>query len=173
MVSETTIVWMFLNSHNLYAVISLFGDTGKNLFLKLLVAAHLLFLLSHTDMALIYQQRIRRRLERPLFHFIRFLRSPDLGTEYFRLLSLNDTCSPCRDTFAATAIPMYHQFVQITVFYGIGRKFDFPIAVCFAFQAVFLFFLPIIKSSDYKYLGCIGRPFAENPAVVSSMQTEI
>ena len=173
MVSEATIIGMFLDSHNLYAVVAFLGDTWKNLFLKFLIATDLFLLLRHTDMAFIYQQRICRRLENPLLHFIGFLRNPNLGTEYFSLFVLYDTCSPCRNALTATAVPMYHQLVQVTVFHSISRKLDFPIAVCLAFQAVFLFFLPTVKSSDYKDLGCVRRPFAENPAVVSTMQTEI
>ena len=33
---KTTIIGMFLDSHNLYAVVAFFGDTWKNLFLKFL-----------------------------------------------------------------------------------------------------------------------------------------
>ena len=55
MVSEATIIGMFLDSHNLYAVVAFFGDTWKNLFLKFLIATDLFLLLRHTDMAFIYQ----------------------------------------------------------------------------------------------------------------------
>ena len=55
MVSEATIIGMFLDSHNLYAVVAFLGDTWKNLFLKFLIATDLFLLLRHTDMAFIYQ----------------------------------------------------------------------------------------------------------------------
>ena len=169
MISETAIVRMFLDSHDLYAVVSVFGNTGKDFFLEFPVTAHFLFLLCHTDVAFIYQQRVSSRFERPFFHFIRFFRCPYLCAEYFGLLILYDTGGPCGDTFATSAFPVYHQFIQVSMFYGIGRKFDFPITVCLTFQTVFLFFLPAIESSYQEDLGRIGCPFTKNPPVVGTV----
>ena len=86
---------------------------------------------------------------------------------------VGDSVRVCRNAFTATTVPMYHQLVQVTVFHGISRKLDFPITVCFTLQTIFFFFFPIVKSSDHKDLGCVRRPFTENPTIVSTMQAEI
>ena len=56
---------------------------------------------------------------------------------------------------------------------GIGGKFDFPSTVCLLFQAVCLFFFPIVESSYQKDLSCMGCPFTKNPVSVGALQTKV
>lgn len=63
MITETSIVRMLLDSHDLNTVITGFGYTGKYLFTKLIVSTNLLFLLGHADMTFVNQQRISRRFK--------------------------------------------------------------------------------------------------------------
>ena len=107
-ISETAVIWMLLNSHNLDTVISILYDAWKNLFLKLSVTADFFLLLRHTDMTFINQQWISGGLESFLFHLIRFLRRPYLCAEDFGLFILNNPICPCRNTFAAATVPMHH-----------------------------------------------------------------
>src|SRR3712207_2138187 len=56
MIAERPIIRMFLNSHHLNTVISVFHHTGQDILPELSVSAHLLGVLSHTHMALINQE---------------------------------------------------------------------------------------------------------------------
>jgi hypothetical protein len=128
-ISETSIIRMLLNSHNLDAVISFFSDTRKYLFAEFVIGPDFFLLLCHSDMAFINQQRIRAGLKRFLLEFIGFLRCPYLGAEYLGLFILNYTCSPSRNTLTLTTIPIYIQFIQVSMMDSIGRQVNFPIAV--------------------------------------------
>ena len=57
MIAKRTIIGVFLNSHDLNAVIAISYDTWQHIFLKLTIGAHTFGVLRHTDMAFIYQQR--------------------------------------------------------------------------------------------------------------------
>ena len=129
MIAETSIIRMFLNGHNLDTVIPFFSDTGKYFLAEFVISAHFFLPLCHSDMTFINQQWIRVRLECFLFEFIGFLRSPDLRTEYLGLFILHHTSSPCRNTLALSAFPVYIQFVEIAMMNGIRRQVNFPIAI--------------------------------------------
>ena len=129
MIAETSIIRMFLNGHYLDTVIPFFSDTGKYFLAEFVISAHFFLPLCHSDMTFINQQWIRVGLERFLFEFIGFLRSPDLRTEYLGLFILYHTCSPRRNTFALSAFPVYIQLVEIAMMNGIRRQVNFPIAI--------------------------------------------
>ena len=105
MVTETAVVGVLLNGHNLDAVIAVAGNVRQYFFLKFEVAAHLLFLLGHADVAFINQQRSGVGLEGALLEFIGFLRSPYLCAEDFGLLVLHHAVGPGRNAFSLSAVP--------------------------------------------------------------------
>ena len=55
LISKGTVIWVLHNRHNLNSVISLLLDTGEDLIAKFDVCTNLLFLLRHTDVALVYK----------------------------------------------------------------------------------------------------------------------
>ena len=173
MITETSIVRMLLDSHDLNTVITGFGYTGKYLFTKLIISTNLLFLLGHADMTFVNQQRISRRFKCFFLKLKRLFRIPNLCTEDLCVFILNHSRSPSRNTFSLSAFPIYNQFIKITVLNGICRQIDFPIAIFQTFQAILLFFFPIIKCTNHINMGCIGCPFAESPSFICTMQAEI
>ena len=111
MVTETTVVGMFLNCHDLNAIVSGFSYARKSFFTELVVSSYFIFLLRHTNMAFVDKQRIRIRFKCTLLYFIWLFRCPDLRTENLGLLILYHPCYPGRNTFSTTAFPMYNEFV--------------------------------------------------------------
>ena len=144
MITETSIVRMLLDSHDLNTVITF-----------------------------VNQQRISRRFKCFFLKLKRLFRIPNLCTEDLCVFILNHSRSPSRNTFSLSAFPIYNQFIKITVLNGICRQIDFPIAIFQTFQAILLFFFPIIKCTNHINMGCIGCPFAESPSFICTMQTEI
>ena len=173
MITETPIVWMFLNSHNLNAIVSFLCDTRKYLFTKFIIASNFLFLLCHADMAFVNQQRISGRLKCLLPKFIGVLRSPHLRTEYLCLFILNHPCSPSWNTFTLTTIPIYIQFVQVSMMNSIFRKIDFPNSILQFLQLVSSFFFPIIECTYHINMCSIRCPFTKSPSFGSTMQSEV
>ncbi len=173
MIAEASIIWMFLNSHNLDTIISFFSNTRKYFLAEFVICAHFFLLLCHSDMTFINQQRIRVGLKCFLLEFIGVLRSPDLCTEYFGLFILYHTCSPRRNTFALSAFPIYIQFVEIAMMNGIRRQVDFPNTILLFFQLVGSFFLPIIKCTHHINMSSIRSPFTESPPLIGAMQSKI
>ena len=111
MVTEATVVGMFLNCHDLNAIVSGFSYARKSFFTELIVSSYLIFLLRHTDMTFVDKQRIRIRFKCTLLYFIWLFRCPDLRTENLGLFVLYYPCCPGRNTFSTTAFPMYNEFV--------------------------------------------------------------
>lgn len=56
-ITEGAIIRMLLNRHDLDAVVAILDDARQNVLLELRVSSHLLSILSHTDVALIDQER--------------------------------------------------------------------------------------------------------------------
>ena len=106
MITERTIIRMFLNSHNLNGIISFLRNTGQHHTTEFVVTANFLFIRSHTDMTFINQQWRDIRLKPFMLEHIRFLRIPYLRAENFGIFILNDTPYPCRNTFPAASFPL-------------------------------------------------------------------
>ena len=77
MITEGTIIWMLLDSHDLDAVVTVLDDARQYILLELSIGTYLLGILTHTDMALIDQKRSSLCLESLLLPFVR-LRIPYL-----------------------------------------------------------------------------------------------
>ena len=174
MIPETAIVGMFLNSHNLNAIIAVFCDTGKHVLTELVVCSHLFRILCHTDVALINHQWRHIRRKTLFLELIRFLRIPYLRTENLGLFILHYTSSPCWNTFAASTFPIHFQLVQVAMLHGLFRQIDFPVArLADPFQAESLFLLPSVEITHQIDFGGIRSPFPESPSFVGAMQSEI
>lgn len=174
MISETAIVRMLLNGHNLNTVVSVFRDTRKHVLTELVVRTHLFRILCHTDVTLVNHQRRHIRRKALFLELVRFLRIPYLCTENLGLLILHHASSPRRNTFTASAFPIHFQFVQVAMLQGFFRKIDFPVT-CLAhpFQAERRFLLPAVEVAyqiDFRRIRC---PFTECPSFFCTMQTEI
>ena len=111
MVTETTIIGMFLDCHDLNAIVSGFSNAWKSFFTELIISSYFFFLLCHTDMAFVDKQRIRIRFKCTLLNFIWLFRCPDLCTENLGMFVLYHSCCPGRNTFSTTTFPMYNEFV--------------------------------------------------------------
>ncbi len=82
-------------------------------------------------------------------------------------LVLHYPCGICGNAFAASAVPADDHLVVIAVTHCIGFQFEFPHAVGFRLQGIFLQLFPLGKVTDKSDPGCIRSPFAEHPAAVS------
>ena len=159
---------MLLNSHNLYAVVSLLDYTRQDIVFEFLVCAHLLCILRHTNVALVDKQRRRVRLESLLLPFIFFLRSPYLSREYLCLIVLNNTAHPCRYALALTTVPLHEHLVEVAVLKGCLGKLYLPVlSVLALLQGILWRFLPAVEVADKVNLSSIRSPLAENPFALS------
>src|SRR3712207_2318135 len=164
---------MLLYGHNLNTVVSVFGYTRKNFFAEFGIAAYLLFVLRHSDVAFVNQQRRSVRLERFLFESIRILGRPYLCAEYMSTFILNHIIGPCRNAFALSAFPIDVQLVQIAVMNSFFGEIDFPVSVFQLFQLISSLFFPVIECA-YKINMCsVWRPFTGNPSLHCAMQSKI
>ena len=117
MVTETSIVGMLLNSHDLDTVVTICGNAWQHLFTEFGVCAHFLFLRGHADVAFINKQWVDVRTENTLvLETVWLFRIPDLCTEDFCCLVLHHAACPSRDSFTFTTFPMDFQFVKVSVF---------------------------------------------------------
>ena len=173
MIPETSVIRMFLNRHDLDAVVAGLYDARQDVFFELCVRADFFRVLSHTDMAFINEQRACVDFETVIIPGVGVRGSPDLRGEDFCFVVLNDALSPRGDTFAFAVVPANIHFVEVAVFEFIGSEFEFPITV-FEFLATIGFvFLPAVEISDQIDVRRVGCPLTENPAVGGFVKTEI
>ena len=174
MVTKTSVIGMFLDGHNLDAVISAFGNTGQHVVTELYVCANLLGILSHSHMTFIDEEGVSIGLERGCFPLIFLLGCPYLGAENMSLFVLNHTTCPCGDALALTAFPVHAQLIQVAMLEGCGWKFQFPI-VCSTktLEGILRIFLPSIAITHKINFSGIGRPFSYYPSLLCLVQTEI
>ena len=102
---------MFLDSHNLYGVVSVGFNAGKHLILELGVGAHTLTLLRHANVAFVDEQRLGIGYKAFHFPFIWSFRSPHLSREYLGFLILHHTCSVCRNAHTGTPFPTHNHLI--------------------------------------------------------------
>ena len=114
-VTETTVIGVFLNRHNLEAVVTFLDDTGKHIEAELFVSSYTLSILSHTDMAFVNKERIALGFELRLLPLVFFLWRPNLSRENLGFFVLHYATHPRRNTFAATAFPIYFEFVEVAM----------------------------------------------------------
>ena len=174
MITETSIIRMFLYRHNLNAIIAILDYTRQNIESKLIIGSNLLCILGHADMTLVNKEWIGFRYKRFLFPFVRLFRIPDLGGENLRFFILNDATSPCRDTLSLATFPIDMHLIEVAMIYAVFRQFQLPIAGTFdALASILGTFLPFIKVTYQINVSSIGSPFAEHPAFFKFMQSVI
>ena len=127
MITERTIIWMFLDSHDLDAVVTVLDDARQYILLELSIGSNLLCILAHTDMALINQERSGLSLESLLLPLVR-LWIPNLRRENLGLLILYYALSPCRDSLAFATFPVHLHLIEVTVLQCLLRKLQLPVA---------------------------------------------
>ena len=173
MVAKRTIIRMFLNGHDLYAIVSVLDDTWKHVVPELHVCAHLLGILSHTDVAFINQERRSICLEFLLFPFV-WCWVPNLSGEYLGGVVLHYASCPSRDTLTVATFPIYVHLEEVTVLDGFLREFQFPVARTFnAFSLISVRFCPIVEIAHQVNGCCVGCPLTENPSARSLVQAKI
>ena len=118
---------MFLDSHDLDAVVTVLDDARQYILLELSIGSNLLCILAHTDMALINQERSGLCLESLLLPLVR-LWIPNLRRENLGLLILYYALSPCRDSLAFATFPVHLHLVEVTVLQCLLRKLQLPVA---------------------------------------------
>ena len=72
-----------------------------------------------------------------------------------------------------TTIPIYIQFVQVSMMNSICRKIDFPNSILQLLQLVSSFFFPIIECTYHINMCSIRRPFTKSPSFGSTVQSEV
>ena len=174
MIAEAAIVGMLLNGHDLNAVIAILDDTRQHILLELTVGTHLLGILSHTNMALVDQQRVLIRFERLAFPLVRLLRVPHLCRENLGVLVLYHPSCPGWDALPFSTVPAYMHLIQVAVLHGLVGQFQFPVTCsCNALGLVFLVLLPVIEIAHKVDLRSIRCPFAEHPTACCLVQAKI
>ncbi len=173
MVSERAIIWVLLDCHNLYCVISVSCNTGKSFLTELIISSHSLFLLGHTDMALIYKERFGVGREFLYLEFIRILRQIYLGGENLCIGILNHTVGVCRDTFTLTAVPSHKHLEKISIMESILRKLDLPDAIVFSCQFIGIRSFPFRECAYQPYVCSVRGEFTEYPSAFRKMMQTI
>ena len=143
MIAEGAVVRMFLNSHYLDGVITVGRDARKCLLPEFIVCAESFLILCHTDMALIYKERLHIRGEFLYLEFVRLLRIINFGRENLCHVVLHYSCGVSRDSFPLAAIPADKHLVEVSVVEGILGKTQLPIAVAYRLELIFIICLPI------------------------------
>ena len=106
---------MLLDSHNLYGVISILYDAWQYIILELSISSHLLGILCHSDVAFIDEQWAGIGLKPFTMPLVRLFRVPHLRGEYFCLVVLDHTLTPCGDSLPFPTVPMNVHLIQIAM----------------------------------------------------------
>ena len=154
---------MLLDCHYLNAVISVSSDTRQNFLAELAICTDLFFFLSHTNMALVYQQRSTFGSKLLVLEYILLLRSPNLCTEYLRSIILHHSTHPSRNSFATASVPIYLHLVVLSMRKGLTWHTPFPNTPRQSLQLIFGTLFPIREVSYEHNPLSIRCPFAEHP----------
>ena len=163
---------MLLDSHYLYGIISVGMHAGKHIFAEFFIRTHLLGVLTHAYVALIYQQWFYIGLE---FLSLELIRShiPHLRRENGCLFVLHHATGIGGYAFATSTGPIDAQFIEVAVVYLVGIELYFPHSVAYIAKAVSLTFHPIVECTHH-IDGCgIWCPFAKYPAVGCAMEAKV
>ncbi len=173
MVSETPVVRMFLNGHDLKAVITILDDSRKDIILEFRIGAHLFCILGHPYMTFIDQQRRSCRYEFFLLPHIA-ARMPYLCGKYFCLVVLDDPLCPGGDPLSFPSVPVHMHLIQLAMADGILRKMKFPVSGSLKTgAAISIRLLPSIEIAHQADARCMRSPLTEHPAVSRLMESII
>ena len=172
-ITEGAIIRMLLNRHDLDAVVAILDDARQNVLLELRVSSHLLSILSHTDVALIDQERSGLWLEVFFLPDVR-LRIPNLGREYFGLLILHHSSCPSRDSLAFATFPMNFHLKEVAVPHCLLGEFQLPVSCAFyTLSTVLRGLLPIVEVTYQINVRGIRCPLTEDPSTSGLVQTKV
>ncbi len=106
---------MFLDSHKLYCVVAILGDTGQHVTAEFVVGADTLLVLAHADVRLVDEKRLGVGGEFLYLELIGMFRSVDLGREDLGVVVLNHAARVGGQTFAVATIPIYMELEEVSV----------------------------------------------------------
>ena len=174
MIAEGAIVRMLLNGHNLDAVVAVLDDARQHIVFELAVGAHFLGVLSHSDVALVDEERVGIGFEFCFLPHIRFLRVPHLCGEDFCLLVLHHSAHPCRYALTVSTVPVDVHFVEVAMLDGLFGEFQFPVVGARdTFGSVALLFGPVVEIAYEIDVRSVGRPLAEHPSTCHFVQAVV
>ncbi len=165
MIAERSVVWVFLNGHNLDCIITVGCYTRQDEVAEFSVCADTLSFLCHADMAFIDHERTSVGAETAHFPFVRF-RRPYLSRENFGLFVLNHAGRVGGNSFALSAVPADHHLVEVAVVDVVRLQLYFPDTIFLWLKGIFLHDLPFGKIADKSDCSGIRCPFAEHPSSV-------
>ena len=111
MIAKAAVIRMFLNGHNLDAVIAVRLYPRQDFFRKLLIGAYLFGILRHTYMTFIDKQRRGVRLKLGIVPGVLLARVPNLSGENLGVFVLYHTGCPGGNAFPFTAAPVHLHLV--------------------------------------------------------------
>ena len=111
MITETAVIRVFLNCHDLYAIIAVFYHTRQNIFFKFGVSTDFFGILRHSDMTFIYKQGIGINFKSVVMPNKFLFRLPNLSGKNLCVVVLNHSATPSGDSFAFAAVPMNFEFI--------------------------------------------------------------
>ena len=138
MVAKRSVIRMLLYCHYLDTIVPISDDAGKNVFTKLVICAHLLCILRHTNVAFVDKKGISVRLEICFLENIWISRRPNLCRKNLCLFVLHHTCGIRRNAFSFSSFPIYMKFVKVSVVDGFRREFNLPVSI-FSYTREFIF----------------------------------
>ena len=161
---------MFLDGHNLYAVVTTGNHTRQHLLAEFVIGRHTLLLARHAHVTFVDEQWGGIGLE--LLHLeLIGCRLPHLSTEEIGGLILYHTTDVCRDALARATVPIDLQLVVILVLDSIGRKLHLPVTMTIeTSELVLLLLLPPGKVTYEIYLCSVGGPLTEGPTLLCPVQ---
>ena len=174
MISETAVIGMFGNGHDLNAVVAFLDDAGKHIQAEFLVGSHFFCILRHTDVAFIDEEGLLFRTEALDLPFIGLGRIPHLCGEDLGLLVLHDALGPCRYAFSLTSLPVDGQLLEVLVVEFSQREFQFPVSGALdALEGISGIFFPSVEIADEIDFRGIGCPFAQHPLAGRGVKAEV
>ena len=164
---------MLLNSHDLDAIITIVHYAWQNGTPELIVSRYFFFGTGHSDVAFVNEQGFCIGHKFIHLELEGIFRIPNLSTEYFRMLVLNNSACPCRDALTRAAFPFHYQFVKLQVLHCRFGQLNFPNTIFKLSELIFFVFLPVVEITNQKNSRGIGCPLSENPAIGSMMKSKI
>ena len=173
-VSEATIVRVFLYSHYLDAVVTELGNPGQHVVAELDVCAYLLCVLRHAYVALVYEEWRGLGLELVHLPLVFLLGVPYLYAEEVGVWILHYPVRPGRYALALSAVPMDAELEVSAMPEGLVLNLNLPVACApYSLHGILGTFLPVVEVANHEDVDGVGCPLPEDPAVVGLVESEV
>ena len=172
-VSETAVVWVLLDRHDLDAVVSQISNTREYVDAEVLVGIDFLFLAGHANMALIDEKTGFAVFGHLLGVAPLVFAFPDLCRKEFCLVVLYHSGSVTGDAFSPSAVPLDEEFEQLSMFHGGFGQFHLPVAESHRLQTIAFVLFPSVHITLDINGGGVRRPLPEDPSLLGAMESEI